>query len=440
MELNQVIEYLSSTTDCDPNLIKSRACITALNLKPTYPIILIGGTNGKGSVCAYLSTILTQGGYLVGSFTSPHVFKYNERICINTQPIDDEILTNVLEQIINNWNQHQLPNLGIFKAFMLAAHLIFIQKKVDIAVIEVGIGGRHDITNLFEPLISAITNVELDHCELLGNTLEAIGREKSGIFRPGKYSFFGDDTPPISLIEYAQEIGTKFERFGINFGITRHNIILNDIKDNVNTSSGISGHNSCFDVWCGNKKYYSLPYPSLRGDNQPKNVALSLAILNKLQHQFPLSISTIKSALLNTNLIGRFQVMPGLPQIILDVAHNPHAITNMLQNMLKLPFNRQTIAVFGIAKDKDAEQVIQLCSGYFEKWFIAKTKHDRGLTTQYIAAMLKNNLVLEQNIIQCVSIAEACIKAYQYSCARIICFGSFLVVEEAYTTISNMRK
>lgn len=439
MELKQLIEYLSSATNSDPTLIQSKACIAALNLYPTYPIILIGGTNGKGSVCAYLSTILTQAGYLVGSFTSPHVFKYNERICINTQPIDDESLTNALGQIIS-WNQTKSVNLGVFKTFTLAAHWLFIQKKVDIAIIEVGIGGRRDITNLFEPLISAITNVELDHCELLGDTIEAIGYEKAGIFRADKYAFFGSTTPPASLIEYAQKIGAKLERFGIDFGITRHNITAYDIKDNSNQNSVIAGHNSCFDVWCGDKKYYGLPYPSLRGENQPNNVALSLAILNKLQYQFPLSISTIKSALLNTNLIGRFQVMPGLPEIILDVAHNPHAITGMLQNMLKLPFNGQTIAVFGIAKDKDALQIIQLCTNYFAKWFIAKTKQDRGLDTPHIAAILQNNLVPEENIIQCASIAEACLKAHQYNSARIMCFGSFLVVEESYTTISNMRK
>lgn len=428
-QLDQLINHLVQADSSVAGLDEANICINGLNLHPSYPIILVGGTNGKGSVCAYLSTILSTAGYRVGSFTSPHIFNYNERICLNTVPIDDATLSQALQQIINFCQTQCTPpiNLGIFKAFTLAAHLIFIQQKIDIAIIEVGIGGKQDVTNLFEPTISVITNIALDHCELLGDTLEKIGLEKAGIFRPSKYSFFGSANPPHTLINYAQQIGTRLEQFGVDFGLS---------KNNENELS--------FDVWCADKKYYSLPYPQLRGEAQPRNVATSLAVLSKLSHQFPVSIGTIKSALLNTQLIGRFQVMPGYPQIILDVAHNPHAVMNMLQNMVKLPMAKQTIAVFGIAKDKDAEQVLQLCHNRFDKWCIAKIRGDRGLSAVTIMDILKHHHVAEQNIIKCDSISGALNAAYQIAAqdttSRIICFGSFLVVEEAYQTISNMRK
>lgn len=183
-----------------------------------------------------------------------------------------------------------------------------------------------------------------------------------------------------------------------------------------------------------------MPYPALRGDTQPNNVALALAILNELHSAFPISTGMIKTGLLQTTLIGRFQVLPGRPQIILDVAHNPHSITTMLSNMLKLPFAPQSIAVFGIAKDKDAAKVIKLCKDYFDKWFIAKTNTDRGMDTKNIIKILEQEGVRSQNIIECDSIGKAYQAAHKIDNARIICFGSFLVVEEAYKTIMNNRQ
>ncbi len=412
MELNTLINKIL-TAKQNP-LANIQDIITALNISPNYPIILVGGTNGKGSVCAYLTTILTIAGFRVGTYTSPHVFAYNERICINNQPVDDLVLADALSKVMN-----KIESIGLFKTFTLAAHLIFIQQKIDIAIIEVGIGGRHDITNLFEPTISAITNVNLDHCEILGNTLDEIGYEKAGIYRQARPGFYGSQNPPPRLIEYAKQIGCKLQIFGTDFGVNRHEL--------------------SFDVRCNNKTYYSLPYPALRGDNQPDNVALCLAILNQIHNDFPVSLGMIKTGLLQTKLIGRFQVLPGTPQIILDVAHNPHSVTNMLSNMLKLPFAPQNIAVFGIAQDKDVVQVIRQCKGNFDKWFIAKTNNIRGMDSNCIAKILTDNGVNKQNIIQCTTISEAYQNASLLSDARIICFGSFLVVEEAYNTIMSNR-
>ena len=425
MELNDLINQLLAIPNDSTDLSRVKTYIEQLKLTPQYPIILVGGTNGKGSVCAYLSNILCRGGYNVGTFTSPHVIKYNERICINNQPIDDATLTSVLQQIINLGNMQSSVGLSLFKAFTLAAHLIFIQKKIDIAIIEVGIGGLYDVTNLFTPTISAVTNVAMDHCALLGTTIEEIALQKSGIFRSGKDAFYGSSHPPRNILNYANQINCNLHLAGVDFGVNLHEL--------------------SFDIWAFNKHYYTIPYPALRGNSQPHNAALAVAILARLDPKFPLSLGTIKTGILTTSLIGRFQVMPGLPQVILDVAHNPHSVTHMLQNMLKLPFTTQTIAVFGIAQDKDVDQIIHLCQNRFAKWYIAKINNDRGMESQDIAAILYKNNVAISDVICCTSIGNAYKEAYAYITntdknGKIICFGSFLVVEEIYQTIVNMGK
>ncbi len=232
MELNNLISKLLQNPV--NNNIDITKLIKILNIKPTYPIILVGGTNGKGSVCAYLTTILTIAGFNVGTFTSPHVFNYNERICINNKPIDNETLENTLSEIISHTD-----GIGLFKTFTLVAHKIFIKHKIDIAIIEVGIGGLNDITNLFEPTISAVTNVDFDHMDILGDTIDAIGYQKSGIYRQNKLAFFGGDNPPLSLINNAKAIGANLQIFGTDFGVNRHEL--------------------SFDVWCKDKTFYSLP-------------------------------------------------------------------------------------------------------------------------------------------------------------------------------------
>ena len=260
----------------------------------------------------------------------------------------------------------------------------------------------------------------MDHMDVLGDTLDAIGLEKSGIYRHQKPAFFGSKNPPESLLKYSKSIDTKLQIFGTDFGV--------NCKENG------------FDVWCKNKTYFSLPYPALRGEIQTNNVALSLAILNELHIQFPLSTGMIKTGLLQTKLFGRFQVLPGSPQIILDVAHNPHSVTTMIANMLKLPFAAKSVAVFGISSDKDADEVIKLCKQFFDKWFIAKTNSIKATNSEDIAKILIRQGVAKQNIIECDSISNAYQQASLIDNARIICFGSFLVVEEAYKIIEINRQ
>lgn len=413
----KLISHLLDSNNFNASLLDVKHVIHKLELKPSYPIILVAGTNGKGSCCAYLSTILTNSGYHVGTFTSPHVFDYNERIAINNKPINDDTLCSILQTVIDA----SKINLGIFKTFTLAAHLLFIQQKVDIAIIEVGIGGAEDATNLFEPSISAITTVALDHCDLLGDTVEAIGLQKAHIYRPYKPAFFGSKQIPQSILDYAKQIQAPLELIGRDFSYIKQPLSWNFQHTEQNL--------------------YSLPYPSLRGIEQLDNASLALAILTKLRQKFPVGAAQIKAGLLQTSLIGRFQVLAGVPQIVLDTAHNPQAIDSMCENMLKLPFAKRNFALFGVAKDKDWQKIIMKCHKSFDYWYLAPINTARTEQPQIIANYLISLGVQVKNIYQQTNIKQAFTQCYQQLTTndRVVCFGSFLVVEEASHAIKEVR-
>ncbi len=421
MNLIKLIEQILQSNSRG-DLTTARSCIKNLKIFPHYPIILIGGTNGKGSVSNYISNILTTAGFKTGCFTSPHVFRYNERITINNQAINDEDLIKHLNIIITNLQQSNLPQLGLFQLFTLACHQYFIENNIDIAVIEVGIGGKLDITNLFEPTVSGITSISLDHMDILGHNIEEIALQKAYIYRSQKPAFFGGNNPPQAMIDFCKQNNINLQYFEQDFKIHRNEL--------------------SFDVILRNKTYYAIPYPLQRSELQPINIALSIAILDSISSKFPVTTSQIKTGILKTNLIGRFQLLPGLPQIILDVAHNLEAVTAMLSNMIKLPFVRQKYAVFGIAADKDIIAIIKSAAHYFDKWFIGKINNERSRDTESIKQILLDNKVHSSNIFEFDNIDNACEHAYKQlnKQDRMVCFGSFLVVESCYNKIQELRK
>lgn len=420
MEANKqhLINHLLATNNFTATNDDVCYVIKHLGIIPTYPIILVGGTNGKGSTCAYLTTILTNAGYKVGTFTSPHVFEYNERIQINNKSIADEMLNRSLSDIITA----SPVNLGLFKTFTLAAHQIFIQQQVDIAVIEVGLGGKHDCTNLFEPTISAITNVELDHCEILGYDRESIAKEKAGIFRANKEALFGSTNIPQAIQDVAIKINTPLDIYGQQFSARKHDFSWDFLSNTGNL--------------------YSLPLPSMRGNEQIANASLAIAILQKLRTTFPVSSAQIKQGLLQTQLIGRFQVMPGIPQIIFDTAHNPQAIELMCQNMIKLPFAKKNFAVFSIADDKDWQSIITRHATQFDYWYLAKINSPRSVDPTELKTHLMAQGIAPESIQIMDTITDAFNLAYSQLTTddRVVCFGSFLVVEEAYQALQRFRK
>ena len=418
LELDTIIQQLAQVNDYLVSYEECKIIIKQLSINPTFPIILVGGTNGKGSVCNYISTILSEAGYKVGLYTSPHLFTYNERIKINNADILSESLCIILKKIIS-----QNINLGIFKTFTLASMLYFIEQKINIAVIEVGVGGGKDITNLFEPFISAITNITLDHCNILGNDVETIALEKSQIFRTNNTCFYGDFNAPKSLINYAHKINCNLMLFGEDFGY--------NLNDNLS-------------IWIKDHIFYCIPLPYLRGHEQLKNVTLAIAIVYNIKDSFPLALQHIKQGVIKTRLMGRFQSIPGELEIILDVAHNEGAVSNLMYNIKSLVTNKQNIAVFGIANDKDYKQIIKIGKYYFSKWYIAKLNSTKSRDIFDIYNTLIENDLSEQQIIICNNIQQSFIEASNFantmrSKFRIVAFGSFDVVRNCLTIINKVR-
>jgi len=399
-----------------------------LNLQPGFPIITVGGTNGKGSVCAMLEAMLHAAGYRVGCYTSPHLLDYNERVRIAKKQASDAELCASFEQIEQvrcggtdvgrDSSRHALvgmnPDLQIpltyFEFGTLAAMQCFIEHKVDVAILEVGLGGRLDAVNVFDSDCAVVTSVDIDHTDYLGDTREKIAYEKAGIFRKGKVAVFGDRDMPEVIASEAQRIGAELWRIGNEFGFTRH--------QGQWDFHGVNGARN------------SLPLPALRGAYQLNNASAALAALDALKNKIPVSMEAVRRGLVEVALPGRFQVLPGSPQIILDVAHNPHAAKSLAQNLAALPPAR-TFAVFAMLKDKDMAGVVRALKDQVDVWLLAGIAAPRGATAAELASVLAAEGV--EGSIQEFSTIE---NALHHACNlasendRIAAFGSFYTVAE----------
>jgi dihydrofolate synthase/folylpolyglutamate synthase len=279
-----------------------------LNLEADFPVIVVGGTNGKGSVCAMLESILHAAGYRVGCYTSPHLLHYNERVRIAKQPVSDAELCASFEKIEQARND---ISLTYFEFGTLAAMQCFIEHKVDVAVLEVGLGGRLDAVNVFDNDCAVIASVDIDHTDYLGDTREQIAFEKAGIMRSGKVAVCADGDVPQAVRDQARQVGAQLWCIGDEFSFTAH--------QGQWDFHGKSGARS------------SLPYPALRGTYQLHNASAALAALDALKDRLPASMGAVRRGLGEVQLAGRFQFVPGKPSLILDVAHNPHAARALAQ-------------------------------------------------------------------------------------------------------------
>ncbi|HLY95950.1 MAG: bifunctional tetrahydrofolate synthase/dihydrofolate synthase, partial [Sideroxydans sp.] len=273
-----------------------------LNLQPDFPVIIVGGTNGKGSACAMLEAILHAAGYRVGCYTSPHLLDYNERVRIGKQPASDAELCASFAQI--EQARGDTP-LTYFEFGTLAAMQCFIGHTVDVAILEVGLGGRLDAVNVFDADCAVVTSVDIDHVDYLGDTREQIAFEKAGIFRRGRVAICADSDVPQAVQTHAQQVGAELWCIGSEFGYAAHQGQW-DYRSKVGSRS-------------------ALPIPALRGAFQLHNASAVLAVLDALKGELPVSMEAVRRGLVEVQLAGRFQFVPGKPQLILDVAHNPHA-------------------------------------------------------------------------------------------------------------------
>jgi dihydrofolate synthase/folylpolyglutamate synthase len=416
-----------------------------LNLAPAFPLVVVGGTNGKGSVCAMTEAILTAAGYRVGCYTSPHLLHYNERVRIEMQPVSDAALCASFEKIeqarcavgrdssrqsaasltptLSRWERGQslesfessdIP-LTYFEFGTLAAMQLFIENKVEVAILEVGLGGRLDAVNVFDADCAVVTSVDIDHTDYLGDTIEAIAFEKAGIFRRDRVAIFADIAVPQALTDHARNIGAELWCLGREFGFTPH-------QGQWDYRSKVGARNA-------------LPIPALRGAFQLHNASAVLALLDVLKWRMPVSQEAVRRGLHTVQLAGRFQFVPGKPQLILDVAHNPHAARALAQNLVALPPCPHTYAVFAMLKDKDMAGVVEALNPYIDTWLVAGIDAPRGASSDELIKVLQQ-VGVRGKIVHFRDTAHAIVHACKVADEndRIIVFGSFYTVAEAMRT------
>ena len=386
--------------------------------KPQAPInILVGGTNGKGSTCAMLESVLHAAGYKTGFYSSPHLVRYNERVRLAKIDVSDAQIIASFEAVerarLAHTDAATIP-LTYFEFATLSALWIFQREKVDVAILEVGLGGRLDAVNIVDADVSVVVSVDLDHQSYLGDTCEKIGFEKAHIYRQNRPAIFADRDPPQSLIEYAGKIGADIRLLDRDY---RYQVMDGQWQ--------FFGRNSA---------RHSLPFPALRGAYQLKNASAALAALEALQDRLPVSQGQVKRGLLEVEWPGRMQVLPGRPVVVLDVAHNPHAARALNDALGSMGFHPNTFAVFGMLNDKDIDAVIDIIKGRIDFWCIAgleATAGPRGATADILAAKLDAH-GLAGRYSRHVSIGGAYAAAREKAGEndRILVFGSFHTVAE----------
>ena len=376
----------------------------------TCPDVTVTGTNGKGSTCAMLESMFRCAGHRTGLYTSPHLTRYNERVKVDGEAQDDEALIAAFNAVEDA--RGDVP-LTYFEYGTLAALRIFAAAKLDIAVLEVGLGGRLDAVNIVDADVAVVTSVGLDHMDYLGPTREDVGREKAGIFRPARPVVCADPDPPSSLVAHARTLGAPLAQLGRDYGY-----VAQDRQ---------------WQYWGPGGRRHGLPFPALRGAYQLANAATALATIDLLRDRLHVGAGAVRDGLVAVNLEGRFQVLPGRPAIVLDVAHNPQAagaIATTLSSMGRFP---QTIAVFGILADKDVGGVIAAMKERVDRWHVATLPGPRGANAAAVAAALVNAGVAASAIqtFDDIGSAFAAARGAANEADRIVVFGSFLTVAAA---------
>lgn len=378
-------------------------------MQPKYKSIVVAGTNGKGSIVAILESIYHQSGYRVGSYTSPHLLHYNERIKVMRENIDDDSLCqafNLIDQARGN------TSLSYFEFGTLAAMQIFNKMELDIAIYEVGLGGRLDAVNILDADLALVTSIGIDHVHWLGNSRESIGLEKAGIFRTHQPAVCGDRQPPESLLKHAKTLDTQLYLINKDFNYQKQN------------SEVWSFHTLNID-------WHDLPLPNLYGEAQLRNAATALMGLTRIDELLPVSRGSIDDGLKNINLLGRFQRLQGEQDVILDVAHNLDSAEVLCKNLQALKPVGKTYAVFAVLEDKDVDGIVKLVKGHIDEWFISQLDSERAFKIEALHKEITKR-ASESVVHTYDSISEAYLTAKNQAdhSTRIVVFGSFLTVAE----------
>jgi dihydrofolate synthase/folylpolyglutamate synthase len=387
-----------------------------LALEPGFPVITVGGTNGKGSTCAMLESILHHAGYRVGCYTSPHFLRYNERVRVGSVELADAALVKAFGEVERKRGDVALT---YFEYGTLVALWLFVEQRVDVAVLEVGLGGRLDAVNAFDADCAIVTAVDIDHVDYLGADREAIGAEKAGIFRTGRPAICSDASPPERLIRHAAEIGAGFLRIGRDFGAKEQG--------------------KHWQYWGPRGLRNALPHPALRGACQLDNAAAAITALECLRERLPVTMNDTRQGLLRVELPGRFQVIPGRPPAILDVAHNAHAARALAANLAAMACAGRTYAVFAMLRDKDVAGVAAALAPHISHWFVAGLSGPRGADAGDLERALDAADIAART--PCASVIEAYAQACDMATEndRIAVFGSFYTVATVMALLERPR-
>jgi len=388
--------------------------------RPACPVVTVAGTNGKGSCVALTARILGEAGYRIGTFTSPHLLRYNERIHIDGVEVSDETLMAAFERIDA---ARGADTLTFFEFNAAAALLVFAEAQPDAIVLEVGMGGRLDAVNVVDADVALVSSIDLDHCDWLGHDRETIGREKAGIFRAGRPAIFGARDMPASIRETAERIGANLQQLGRDFDWVR------------------SGERWSWRGRSGEQR--DLPAPALHGEIQYDNAAAVLAALGALEPRVRVPRSAIERGLQTVTLPGRFQVVqqggPRPIEWILDVAHNPAAARTLAAQLAARKGKGSTIAVCGVLSDKDVEGIASELRTSFDRWIIVGLQGARALPPDELAGRVRNvgaNIeAVATDVVAGCQAAEALAQPGD----RIVVFGSFLTVGPALGWLYTSR-
>ena len=384
------------------------AVFNRLNIQLRAPVITVGGTNGKGSTCAMLEAMLRAGGYKTGLYTSPHLVNYNERVRIAGVEASDELLAESFEAV--EAARGDTP-LTYFEYGTLAALWVFAREKVEALILEVGLGGRLDAVNVVDADCAVLTSIGIDHVDYLGPDRESIGREKAGIFRAGRPAVIAEPDPPQSVLSSPG----------------KHLLIGRDF--------GYVDQQSQWSYWGPGGKRGGLAHPALRGAMQLRNAAAAMCALDTLRERLPLSMQDIRRGLAEAELPARFQVLPGRPQVILDVAHNPQAARVLADNLAASGFAPETIAVCGMLRDKDIAGVLAGLKPRVTRWHLASLSGPRAAS----AAELKEQLGADASLFDSPSKAFDAALGRATPDDKIVVFGSFLTVGEVMGWLKNNK-
>ena len=381
------------------------------------PVITVAGTNGKGSTCAMLESILGQAGYRTGVYTSPHLVHFEERLRLAGEPVNttDLVASFAAVERARAGNEAMANgaavSLSYFEFTTLAILEQMMRAELDVAILEVGLGGRLDAVNIIEPDCSVITSIDLDHMEFLGPDRESIGREKAGIMRTGHPVIVSDPMPPQSVIDHAKAIDADLWRFGHDFNV--------------------SGDKQQWG-WAGRGRRYSgLAYPALRGANQLVNAAGVLAALTAVREQLPVTAQAVRNGLAFVELPGRFQIIPGQPTLVLDVAHNPHSVAALTANLDAMGFFPTTHAVFGAMADKDLDAMLGKINPLIDRWYFSALPMARAASAQALMSRWQALNVRKTAVSEVYDNPELALQAAIQAADpadRIVVFGSFLTV------------